>query len=582
MKKYIVYIGVLAIGLLLGWFLFGNSSNEVDHNHNEVTEANQMWTCSMHPQIMQSEPGDCPICGMDLIPVDSGMDDLSPDQFQLTENALALANIQTSVVGFDSSDNGVVRLSGKIVENEEANVVQVTYFSGRIERLYVNSTGEQVRKGQLLASIYSPELFAAQQELLTASSIKESQPELYKAVRNKLKLWKISEKQIDQIETSGEIKENFPVYANVSGTVSEKLIEQGESVSSGQPILKIADLSTVWANFDIYESQIDQFKTGQEIIVTTNAYKSKSFNSKVDFIDPVLNSKTRTVTLRTVLRNPEGEFKPGMFVEGTIQLMTDNGNKVVRVPSSAVMWTGKRSVVYVKTDPQSPIFEMREVTLGNKLGDYYEVVEGLKTGEEIVTNGTFTIDAAAQLQGKKSMMNKSGDKTMSGHDDHNGMTEKNGSDPDKTTTKMEFSDAFQSTFKPVITSYLKLKDALVESDLEQTAVFAKETLIVLKKVDQNDLKAMERSHLTKSIDMLDAIAKSDKLEDQRAFFVTLNENMVAIANNLIALENALYVQFCPMANDNKGAIWISADKEIRNPYYGDAMLKCGSVKSIID
>ncbi|WP_417855534.1 efflux RND transporter periplasmic adaptor subunit, partial [Xanthomarina gelatinilytica] len=224
-NKIIIYIGILAIGLLLGWLLFGGSSKEeTGHNHNEVTQTNQMWTCSMHPQIMQPEPGDCPICGMDLIPAEAGADGLTADQFKLTSNAMALANIQTTMVGNGSVENGIIKLSGKIAENEEANAVQVSYFSGRIERLNISFTGEVVRKGQLLATIYSPELYAAQQELITAASLKESQPALYKAVRNKLKLWKLSENQINQIEETGKVKENFPVYATVSGTVTEKLV----------------------------------------------------------------------------------------------------------------------------------------------------------------------------------------------------------------------------------------------------------------------------------------------------------------------------------------------------------------------
>jgi len=142
----------------------------------------------MHPQIMQPEPGDCPICGMDLIPAESGADGLAMNEIKMSENAMALANIQTSVVGKGQIGSNSLKLSGKIKANEESNAVQVTYFGGRIEKLYVNSTGERVRAGQRLATIYSPDLVAAQQELLTASSLKESQAELYKAVRNKLKL----------------------------------------------------------------------------------------------------------------------------------------------------------------------------------------------------------------------------------------------------------------------------------------------------------------------------------------------------------------------------------------------------------
>ena len=407
-------------GLMLGWLLFsGSLKEETGHLHDEVTEINQLWTCAMHPQIMQPEAGDCPICGMDLIPVEVGADGLLIDQFKLTKNAMALANIQTSIVG-NSNVEGTLKLSGKIVENEEANTVQASYFSGRIEQLNVNFTGDVIQKGQLLATIYSPELYAAQQELITAFSIKESQPELYKAVRTKLKLWKLSENQINQIETTGKVKETIPIYATVSGTITEKLVEQGDYIKQGQPLLKIANLTTVWANFDVYENQIDLFKKGQEVVITTNANPNKKFNGKVDFIDPVLNTKTRTVTLRVVLNNKNNVFKPGMFVEGKIEGANSNEASIT-IPSSAILWTGERSVVYIKTNPNQPIFEMREVLLGNQMGVNYQILEGLSNGDEIVTNGTFTVDAAAQLQGKKSMMNKTGSKTMTGHEGHMNM-----------------------------------------------------------------------------------------------------------------------------------------------------------------
>jgi Cu(I)/Ag(I) efflux system membrane fusion protein len=378
MKKYIIYTGILAVGLLLGWLLFGGSSDkETEHNHSETAETNQMWTCSMHPQIMQPEAGDCPICGMDLIPAESSADGLAADQFKLTENAIALANIQTTIVGSNTIEDNAIKLSGKIAENEKANAVQVSYFSGRIERLNVSFTGEKVSKGQLLATIYSPELYAAQQELITAASFKESQPALYKAVRNKLKLWKLSEKQINQIETTGKVKENFPVYATVSGTVTGKLVEQGDYIKQGQPLLKIANLNTVWANFDVYENQIDLFKKGQDVSVSTNAYANKEFKGKVDFIDPILNTKTRTVSLRVVLHNKNDVFKPGMFVSANIDGVKRENKEILSIPASAVLWTGERSVVYLKTNPDQPVFEMREVKLGNKIGNEYEVLVGL-------------------------------------------------------------------------------------------------------------------------------------------------------------------------------------------------------------
>ncbi|PWL38399.1 efflux RND transporter periplasmic adaptor subunit [Flagellimonas aquimarina] len=586
MKRNIIYIVIAAIvGLGVGYFLFGESNTETmemtEHNHSP--ENGQMWTCSMHPQIMQPEAGDCPICGMDLIPADAGADGLSPEQFKMTANAMALANIRTTVVGDTEGDNdNTISLSGKIAVNEEAMAVQASYFDGRIERLNVNYEGQAIRKGQLLATIYSPELVAAQQELLTAASLRESQPQLYSAVRNKLKLWKLSDNQINSIESSSKVKENFPVYATVSGTVSEVMSSEGDYLKKGQPIVKVSNLNTVWAEFDVYESQLSQFKKGQKISIAANAYPNKTFDGEVTFIDPVLDNTTRTVTIRATLSNQKDMFKPGMFVSGKIESGLVTPQASLLVPSSAIMWTGERSLVYVKANGDEPIFEMREVMLGARSGDQIEVANGLDYGEEIVTNGTFTVDAAAQLQGKKSMMNKTGGKTMTGHEGHMGMLENNSSsDISGEMMKIKFSDGFQKDFEAALPAYLKLKDALVSGDAPKTSMDAIATLEILKKLDLSDTGAMEKAHVNKSIEMLEAIAKKEDLENQRIHFVILNENIVAIASNLDSLDNTLYVQKCPMANNNRGAVWLSTENEIRNPYFGDAMLTCGSVVKIL-
>ena len=585
MKKYIVYIGILAVGLLLGWILFGNSSNkETEHNHNEAAEANQMWTCSMHPQIMQPEAGDCPICGMDLIPAESSADGLMADQFKLTENAMALANVQTSVVGNGNKSDTAVKLSGKIVENEESNAVQVSYFSGRIERLNVSFTGEKIRKGQLLATIYSPELYAAQQELITAASLKESQPALYKAVKNKLKLWKLSENQINKIETSGKVLENFPVYATVSGTVSEKLVEQGDYIKQGQPLLKIAKLNTVWANFDVYENQIDLFKKGQEVSITTNAYPDKEFNGKVSFIDPVLDTRTRTVKLRVVLNNANDAFKPGMFVEGKIKGVSSTKEQLLSIPSTAVLWTGERSVVYLKTNPDEPVFEMREVKLGNTIGENYEVISGLENGNEIVTNGTFTIDAAAQLQGKKSMMNKVGGKVMTGHEGHLGMETTNANentDHSKMNERIKVSAKFQEQLKDVFEKYTNLKDALVNDDAKKAKEAATSVVSSLGKIDMKLLSNKNaHNHWMKLENEIKAstnsIASETEIKEQRNHFKHLSSHLIS-AVEIFGVNQKVYSQFCPMADNNKGAYWLSKEEKVQNPYFGEAMHSCGSV-----
>ncbi len=573
MNKNVLYIGIAVIaGLLAGYLIFGGSTrtsntntedSNISDDHDHTGESLvQMWTCSMHPQIMQPEPGDCPICGMDLIPAESSADGLTANEIKMTKNAMALANVQTLKVGKTTSDSeNTISLSGKIKLNEEVNAVQASYFDGRIERLNIDYVGQEVKKGQLLATIYAPNLVAAQQELITAASLKDTQLELYNAVRNKLQLWKLTERQINSIEDTGKVVENFPIYATVSGTVSEKLASEGDYVKQGQPILKVSNLNSVWAEFDVYENQIAQFKEGQNIKITSNAYPNKVFNANVSFIDPVLNTVTRTVAVRAVLQNSERLFKPGMFVSGKIDSSMASPLGQLSIPATAVMWTGERSLVYIKTNPNEPVFEMREITLGNRNGDDFTVVSGLKNGDEIVTNGTFTVDAAAQLQGKKSMMNR----------------DKGSTESETPVMKMTLPQSFQQSFKTSLEHYINLKDAFVEGNSKQVSTLAKSTSQKLKLITQDGLGNMEKAHLAKSIEMLDAIGANTDLENQRSHFVILNENFVPLVKNTEGLSETLYIQKCPMADNNKGAFWLSNLKEIRNPYYGEQMMNCGSI-----
>lgn len=565
MNKNIITI-VLAIlfGVFAGWFIFGNSPEENQEHKHQETAKNQMWTCSMHPQIMQPEPGDCPICGMDLIPATSGSDGLQPDEFKLTKNAMALANIQTTVVGnSNSTSNNTISLSGKIVDNEETNAVQSSYFTGRIETLNINSTGEQVKKGQLLALIYSPELYAAQQELITAASLKSTQPQLYNAVKNKLKLWKLSDAQINQIESSGKVRDKFPVYATVSGIVTQKLVAEGDYVKQGEPILKIADLSSVWASFDVYENQIQQFKEGQNIEITTNAIPNKTFEAQVDFINPILNTSTRTVKLRAVLNNKEDLFKPGMFVKGLVKTDAKKTEEVIQIPATAVMWTGERSLVYVQTNPDEPIFKMRDVVLGNRVGDRYEIISGLENQDIIVTNGTFTVDAAAQLQGKKSMMNS----------------------PEKMSSEqmtMDVSEAFQSLLKTNLSNYYALKEAFVASNSSEIHKKAQALNESFSTKNVKGLSSKEQTHLKVILEFIKNIELAKTLADQRSQFVGLNETLVSVYKQISEISDSIFIQKCPMANNNKGAIWLSHSKVIENPYFGEEMLSCGEVIYVIN
>lgn len=587
MRKYRFYLGTLLVGLFLGWFLFGNLSNtNTVHEHTEIANKNERWTCSMHPQILREAPGDCPICGMDLIPAETGADGLLADQFKLTANAMALANIQTSIVGSGKAEDNMIQLSGKIAENETMNAVQVSYFSGRIETLAIGFIGEEVFKGQLLATIYSPELYAAQQELITAVSLKDTQPALYKAVRTKLKLWKLSEDQINKIEMSGKIQENFPIYATVSGTVSEKLVAEGAAIQKGQPLFKIANLDTVWASFDLYENQINRFKKGQEITITTNTASNNFYKSKVDFIDPILNTSTRTVTLRAVLPNKGGMFKPGMFVEGQVKAKNSGTLEVITIPSSAILWTGKRSIVYLKPTLNVPVFEMLEITLGAKNGATYEVLSGLKNGDEIVTNGTFTVDAAAQLQGKKSMMNKKGGTSMTGHEGHIGMSGSVHKVAKNKGGRLEVSKEFQQQLKEVLNEYIVLKDSLVKEESNNIISQSEKIEALLSKVDMKLLENKEAQIFWMSLEkqlrvVVSSILKTTAIKEQRNHFKQISASLIE-ALQVFGVNEKVFIAFCPMADGDKGAYWISKEKKITNPYFGNAMLTCGEIKQVIE
>ncbi|MDH3698478.1 MAG: efflux RND transporter periplasmic adaptor subunit [Flavobacteriaceae bacterium] len=580
-NKTIVYTAVALLGgLLLGYMLFGGNSDSHVHEETAIEATDEIWTCSMHPQIRQPEAGSCPICGMDLIKAENGDTALKADQIRMTENALQLADIQTTKVGMEDGANNTLVLSGKIQENEEANTVQVAYFNGRIERLQVNFTGEQIRKGQLLGRIYSPELVSAQQELLTAATLKESQPQLYSAVRNKLKLWKLSDNQIREIESSGKVRENFPVYSTVSGVVTEKLVAEGDYIKQGQPLFRIANLSTVWAIFDAYESQISSLKLRQSLVITTQAIPDKKIQASISFIDPVLNSKTRTVRLRATLNNVNNQFKPGMFVQGLVAMSQEEGAKALTIPASAVLWTGKRSVVYVKPQPGQPIFELREIQLGQHLGDQYEVLEGLTPGEEIVTNGTFTVDAAAQLQGKKSMMNQEGGKTMTGHEGHGNI------DHGDVQSATPISDSRMAKIKVqfghILDAYIMLTDALVASNAKKASAQAKALSLQLEKMDVSIISDREIidpwSKIYKElVQYTDDIQGTADLLTQRQHFKPLS-NLLISGVELIGTDKIYYSVYCPMADNNNGAYWISSKDEVLNPYYGSSMLKCGAVK----
>ncbi len=580
-KKFIlIAISMLAFGLFLGYLIFDNGDTKADEKSQNVAEkSDQIWTCSMHPQIRQSEPGSCPICGMDLIPVEQNDDALDPDAITLSENAMIIAGVSTMKVG-KSDGKKEISLNGKVEISEKNIFSQSSHIQGRIEKINVSFTGEFIRKGQKVASIYAPDLINAQQELLEAYKSKGIQPLLLEAVKNKLRNWKISDSTIDSIISSGKVQNTFDIVADVSGFIIKKNVELGDYVQRGQTLYDIADLSSVWILFEIYESDLSIVKIGSLIKYTIASFPGKEFSGKISFIDPFINPSTRIAKARVVVPNKSYLLKPAMFVSGTVQSIISNNKNTISVPKTAVMWTGKRSIVYVKyLSDKGVSFKLRNVTLGSLLGDDYVIIDGLALGEEIVVNGTFNIDAAAQLAGKPSMMNPQS------NNQSNNLTSEDISKPVESTP-IKINDEIKQSLQSIYDIYFALKDALTKDNFSIAKDKIKDLGITIEKINMNIFKGSAHEIWMKNYaQLINQTKHSEHIKDineLRKAFESISEAMISLTNTFHPLEANSFVQFCPMAFDNKGAKWLSKEKNIVNPYFGASMIKCGKVQEVIN
>ncbi len=264
-NKYFRYGSLMLSGIFLGWLFFHSPHKTTIQNADTVEKKKEtIWTCAMHPQIRMHEPGKCPICGMDLVPlneVDAAFDSTA---VYLTEEAAQLANVQTSVVTMQNAVKEV-RLYGKVQADERLLQSQVSHISGRIDKLLVNYTGEYVQKGQSIAVVYSPEIITAEQELLEAAKTKQDQPEIYDAAKERLHHWRLSESQINEVENTGNIPNNVEIVSDLSGIITARRVNNGDHISEGTVLFDITDLSNVWVLFDAYESDLPFLRKGDNI-----------------------------------------------------------------------------------------------------------------------------------------------------------------------------------------------------------------------------------------------------------------------------------------------------------------------------
>ena len=469
--KQMIATGIAAgiVGLALGWGL-GGSDTPSGPAPSAVAEQAETWTCSMHPQIRQPGPGQCPICAMDLIPVAAPVvgDSLGPRQLRLSPTAQQLASIQTAPVErhFALVET---RMVGKIAVDETQVRSITAWVAGRIDRLYVDYTGVRVEAGDHIAYLYSPELLTAQEELIQAlrarAQLGDRGTALVAAAREKLRLLGLKEEQVERVERERRASDHLTIYAPTGGVVIEKHLSEGAYVQTGTPLYTIADLSRLWLELRAYESDLSWIHYGQAVEFSTEAYPGEGFSGQISFVDPVLDERTRTVRVRVNVSNEQGRLKPGMLVWAVAQaeagahgramspalrgkwispmhpeIVRDApgtcdicGMALVRaeelgygagdeagreaplvVPASAPLLTGKRAVVYVALG--EGLYEGREVVLGPRAGDYYLVRKGLREGEEVVVNGAFKIDSALQIRAQPSAMYPAGGAPAHGHD----------------------------------------------------------------------------------------------------------------------------------------------------------------------
>jgi multidrug efflux pump subunit AcrA (membrane-fusion protein)/rubrerythrin len=458
-------VALLLIGGGLGLLLTGCGG---DHGTAGKAKEAQLYTCGMHPQVIQDKPGNCPICGMKLTPVrkqgsasgatasaerkvkfykstmnpgetspapskDSMGMDMVPvyeteggasDSQLITVEPMTMQdmNIHTATVTRGPLRR-LVRTVGVIDYNEAGLADVTTKFKGWAEKLYVDSTGQQVHRGEPLFEIYSPELYSAQREYVIAleGTNAPGGAALKASARTKLKFFDISDEQIADLERTREPRKTLRVVAPQDGFVVEKLVVEGQMVEAGMKLYRLADLGLVWAQAQIYEQDLDYLKLGQEATMTLSYLPDREFRGRVTYIYPNVDEKTRTARVRMEFHNPGYYLKPGMFA--TVQVLSELAPSVLLVPDMAILRSGEKNTVFLALEGGR--FEPRTVVLGPQAeDDTYQVLSGLNERERIVTSGQFLLDSESQLRQAIQKMSgpTGGAGTLSGaHEDHGAM-----------------------------------------------------------------------------------------------------------------------------------------------------------------
>lgn len=413
-----ILIGLIVLIILLG---AGYGTYKIFWNKNTAENKKEDdYTCPMHQQVSSDHPGQCPICGMDLVKRSSlkesdnnNVDGLDLNQVKLSPSQQVLANVQTEKVG-RKQFSGEKTFNGYVKINEKNFAHISTRVAGKLQKMYVNFEGQYVKKGQPVFEIYSPELVTSQKELLLAmenyDDIKRSGNQfaieqalsLVQSSRTRLKLLELSTNQIEELERTKQVKTTLTHYSDYSGTVTKKLVHAGHWASDGEDIYDVADLSNVWVIANVYESDVKYITTGQRVEIISSAYPNEPIIANVNYVSPIFNPESRTLEVRIDVSNRDNRLKPDMFVKVKINTFVD---LTLAVPRNAVIRTGEKNIVYI--EKEKGVYVPREISISYEQDGYYAVTSGLKEGERIVSSGSFLIDSESEIQ-KGVMQNMEG------------------------------------------------------------------------------------------------------------------------------------------------------------------------------
>jgi Cu(I)/Ag(I) efflux system membrane fusion protein len=573
-----ISIFIFLLAAVLGFSGCSKSGNTQSSSTRKI----KFYQCSMHPQVKSDKPEKCTICGMDLTPIFEGETALNENVITLSSGAVNVINVQVEPVKRHALRR-TIRVAGTIEDDDSRHRIIAAYIDGRIDKLFVNFVGAEVKQGEPLAAFYSPALLSTEREYLVtlqhlptnaAPIVHDEHKRLVEMAAQKLKRLGLTEEQVETLPQNTNALLQTRIVAPMSGTVVARHVYEGQYVKEGDKLFEIGDFSVMWFQFDAYERDLPWLHVGQEIQVTTPSVPGKTYAAKISFLDPNLNDPTRSAKVRVEIANPvvkrDGkttrELFHRLYGEGLAQV---ESSPVLAIPRGAVLNPDGKPLVYVEASAGS--YEPRNVQLGRFGDDIWEVIEGVAEGEKVVTQGNLLIDAQAQLnRGASSDVERK--EKLSGT---NRIDVLRGGEK-LTEAQMKAVDEFLSV-SAALSAALAADDLNrfnEQADKLDIALGSLTNTLGLHKSWQSRVGPIVRSPMHRAADLAEA----------RKAFVPFSAAVVELAKGMRILEFAfrdIRIFRCPMASEAvpdapKNGFWIQRGLPLRNPFFGKAMLDCGT------